>query len=160
MKNHGMTSNDHIKERFLDFRSRLYIEHDLTAVDEHLHPEFFSHSANVRPLLEAARSAKSSSVDVRPAYKEFVSTFYVGLPDLKPVRQDVMVDGSGLMAMTHWEATHTGMFFGVPATGKALHFSTADRYRLQDGLLVEHWDVVDALEAWLALGIVVRPKAA
>jgi hypothetical protein len=58
--------------------------------------------------------------------------------------------------MTLWEATHTGIFFGVPATGKALRFATADRYRLQDGLLVEHWDVVDALDAWVALGIVVR----
>ncbi|HEX7864313.1 MAG TPA: ester cyclase [Variovorax sp.] len=155
-----MTSIARTRERFLDFRSRLYNRHDLTAVDDHLHPEFASHSANVRPLLEAARSNGASPVDVRPAYKEFVKTFYVGLPDLKPVHQEVMAEDDGLMAMTQWKATHTGVFFGVPATGKALHFSTADRYRLQDGLLVEHWDVVDVQEAWLALGIVVRPGAA
>lgn len=152
-----MTSTARTRERFLDFRSRLYDRHDLSAVDEHMHPEFSSHSPNVRPLLEAARSGGGPHVDVRPAYKEFVKTFYVGLPDLRPVRQEVMVEDEGLMAMTRWEATHTGVFFGVPPTGKALHFSTADRYRLQDGLLVEHWDVVDAQEAWLALGIVVRP---
>lgn len=61
------------------------------------------------------------------------------------------------MAMTLWEGTHTGVFMGVPPTGKALRFSSADRYRLQDGLLIEHWDVVDELEAWIALGIVARP---
>lgn len=155
-----MTPIARIRERFLDFRSRLYDQHDLTVVDEHLHPEFSSHSPNVRPLLEAARSTGAPRPDVRPAYKEFVKAFYVGLPDLKPMRQEIMVEDEGLMAMTQWEATHTGVFFGVPATGKALHFSTADRYRLQDGLLVEHWDVVDVLEAWLALGIVVRPGAA
>ncbi|MFS2163322.1 ester cyclase [Variovorax sp. Varisp62] len=155
-----MTPIARIRERFLDFRSRLYDQHDLTVVDEHLHPEFSSHSPNVRPLLEAARSAGAPRPDVRPAYKEFVKAFYVGLPDLKPMRQEIMVEDEGLMAMTQWEATHTGVFFGVPATGKALHFSTADRYRLQDGLLVEHWDVVDVLEAWLALGIVIRPGAA
>lgn len=155
-----MTPIARIRERFLDFRSRLYDQHDLTVVDEHLHPEFSSHSPNVRPLLEAARSAGAPRPDVRPAYKEFMKAFYVGLPDLKPMRQEIMVEDEGLMAMTQWEATHTGVFFGVPATGKALHFSTADRYRLQDGLLVEHWDVVDVLEAWLALGIVIRPGAA
>ncbi|MGJ7536566.1 MULTISPECIES: ester cyclase [unclassified Variovorax] len=159
-----MTSTARIRERFLDFRRRLYNAHDLTAIDDHLHPEFSSHSANVRPLLEAARQAALAAdvphIDVRPAYKEFAKTFHVGLPDLRPVRQEVLVEEASLMAMTFWEGTHTGVFFGVPATGKVLHFSTADRYRLQDGLLIEHWDVVDALEAWIALGIVVRPGGA
>ena len=159
-----MTSTARIRERFLDFRRRLYGAHDLTAVDDHLHPEFSSHSGNVRPRLEAARQAALAAdaprVDVRPAYKEFVKTFYVGVPDLRPVSQELVAEDAGLMAMTLWEATHTGVFFGVPATGKALRFATADRYRLQDGLLVEHWDVVDALEAWISLGIVVRRESA
>jgi predicted ester cyclase len=158
-----MTSTAGIRERFLDFRHRLYNAHDLTGVDDYLHPGFSSHSANVRPLLEAARQAAlaidASQVDVRPAYKEFVKIFYVGVPDLKPVSQEVLVEDARLMAMTRWEATHTGVFFGVPPTGKTLHFCTSDCYRLQDGLLMEHWDVVDALEAWIALGIVTRPKA-
>ena len=159
-----MTSAARTRERFLDFRRRLYGAHDLTAVDDHVHPEFSSHSENVRPRLEAARQAALAAdvlhIDVRPAYKEFVKTFYVGVPDLRPVSQEILVEDTGLMAMTLWEATHTGVFFGVPATGRALHFATADRYRLQDGLLVEHWDVVDALDAWVALGIVARRAGA
>ena len=76
--------------------------------------------------------------------------------------QQVLVEGERLMAMTRWQATHTGTFLGVPATGKALHFETADLYRLRDGLLVEHWDVVDRLDASIALGLIypdLRPNA-
>jgi predicted ester cyclase len=58
------------------------------------------------------------------------------------------------MAMTDWEGTHGGPFLGVPATGAALQFKTADRYQLRDGLLFEHWDVVDRLDASRAIGVI------
>jgi hypothetical protein len=43
-----------------------------------------------------------------------------------------------------------------PAT---LQFKTADRYQLRDGLFFEHWDVVDRLDASLAMGLI-RPASA
>ena len=139
--------NDEIRQRFLDFRRRLYGQHDLGAVDAHLDPQFVSHN----PLVRGSGVA---------AYKGFVEgVFFRGVPDLHPVSQRVLVEGDQLMAMTRWQATHSGPFLGVPATGKALQFATADLFRLRDGLLAEHWDVVDRLDASIALGLV-RPAAA
>ncbi|SED80776.1 SnoaL-like polyketide cyclase [Rhizobiales bacterium GAS188] len=151
-------------QRFLDFRRRLYDDHDLTAVDEYLHPEFISHSPNIKPGIDAHREfvrtyGPPGPVDVRPAYKAFVQAFHAGFPDLKPVNQKILVEGDRLIAMTQWEGTHAGPFRGVPATGKSLHFATSDLYRVSDHLLVEHWDVVDALDAWIALGLVWRAQA-
>lgn len=133
-------TNDALRQRFLDFRQRLYGAHDLSVVDEFLHPEFSSHS----PLLRARG---------RAAYKAFAQGFFVGVPDLRPLEQTVLVEGDRLMAMTSWQATHAGTFLGRPATGKTLHFATADRYQLRDGMLFEHWDVVDRLEASVAIGL-------
>lgn len=135
-------TNDETRQRFLDLRKRLYEHHDLSAVDAYLHPHFKSHN----PLVGGSGIG---------GYKTFVrSLFFEGVPDLRPVSQEVLVEGARLMAMTQWQATHTGMFLGVAPTGQALQFATADLYHLRDGLLHEHWDVVDRLDASLALGLI------
>lgn len=134
--------SDEIRRRFLDFRMRLYEQHDLSAIETHLHPDFISHN----PLISGSGPA---------AYKTFVqSVLFRGVPNLRAVRQQVLVEGERLMAMTGWEATHTGLFLGVPPTGRAIRFQTADLYEVRDGLLLEHWDVVDRLDASFALGLI------
>lgn len=134
-----MVLND-ARERLLSFRKRLYTDHDLTAVDEYLHPDFESDS----PLITQPG---------REAYKQFIGMLYDGLSDLRPVEQTILVEKESMMAMTSWRATHTGPFLGVAGTGKTLAFKTADRYELCDGLFYRHWDVVDRLEASIAIGL-------
>jgi len=135
-----MKTADEMKHRFLDFRRRLYAEHDLTAVDAYIHPDFSSHN----PLVSGPG---------RAAYKAFVQMLHQGVPDLTPVAQHLIVEGSWLMAMTDWVGTHRGTFLGAPASGAVLSFKTADRYELRDGMLFEHWDVVDRLDAMVGLGL-------
>ncbi|MBR2688875.1 MAG: ester cyclase [Aquamicrobium sp.] len=137
-----MTPND-ARKRLLAFRSRLYVDHDLGAVDDYLHPEFESDS----PLIASPG---------REAYRQFVRMLHEGLPDLCPVEQTILVEHDRMMAMTHWRATHTGPFLGVAGTGKTLTFKTADRYELRDRQLYRHWDVVDRLDASMAIGLL-RP---
>ena len=106
-------SFDETRQRFLDFRRRLYEQHDLSAIDDMIHPHFTSHN----PLVPGRGIA---------AYKAFVQdVFFRGVPDMRPVGQHVLVEGERLMAMTSWQATHTGTFIGVSATGKALQFITS-----------------------------------
>lgn len=38
---------------------------------------------------------------------------------------------------------HTGEFFGVPATGRDVHFSNINIYRLEDGRVAETWQLAD-----------------
>lgn len=128
------------RDRLVAFRKRLYIDHDLAAVDEYLHPEFTSDS----PLIAEPG---------RQAYKQFIRKLYDGLPDLHPAEQTILVEQDSMMAMTSWRATHKGPFLGIAATGKTLAFKTADRYKLRDGLLYRHWDVVDRLDASVAIGL-------
>ncbi|PLP55499.1 hypothetical protein CYK37_30340 [Mesorhizobium loti] len=137
-----MTSSD-ARERLLAFRNRLYVDHDLSVVDEYLHPEFESDS----PLI--ARPG-------REAYRQFIRMLYEGVPDLLPVEQTILLEQDRMMAMTHWRATHSGPFLGVAGTGKTVTFKTADRYELRDRQLYRHFDVVDRLDASIAIGLL-RP---
>jgi steroid delta-isomerase-like uncharacterized protein len=41
--------------------------------------------------------------------------------------------------------THRGGFLGIPPTGKTFVFRGIDMYRVQDGKIAEHWNVVDML---------------
>src|SRR6266542_4081938 len=135
-----MTTPEMMKSRLIEFRSRLYGKHDLSAVDDFVHPEFRSHNGLLKPGLDA--------------YKAFARSFHEGLPDMRPDMYQILVEGDRIVAFTNWQGTHSGPFRGMAPTGRNVSFETADLYRLQDGLLIEHWDIVDRLAASIGLGLV------
>ena len=128
-----------LKARMVDFRRRLYVDRDLGAVVDYIHPDFKSHIALVAPGIAG--------------YKAFAAGFHHGMPDLHPDIRHVLAEDDRVVTFIHWQATHTGTFLGVPATGKKITFETADIYRAHDGLFVEHWDVVDRLSVASTLGL-------
>ena len=48
--------------------------------------------------------------------------------------------------------THRGIFLGVPATGRSIRIDGIDIYRVRNGKLSEHWNVVDMLEFYRQVG--------
>ena len=50
--------------------------------------------------------------------------------------------------------THKGDCLGIPATGKAYKFDAVDIFRIQDGKLAEHWDVLDVYSLFKQLGTI------
>jgi predicted ester cyclase len=58
---------------------------------------------------------------------------------------------------TLWTGTQDGPYLGRAPTGNKLRFSTADFFRVENGKLAEHWDVVDSLARAIALGLVPAP---
>jgi predicted ester cyclase len=46
----------------------------------------------------------------------------------------------------NFSVTHKGQFEGVPSTNKPVKIRSADLYRIENGKIVEHWDVVDQLD--------------
>jgi steroid delta-isomerase-like uncharacterized protein len=49
--------------------------------------------------------------------------------------------------------THTGDFFGMPATGKRATIRVMDFVRYRDGKIAEHWNVVDIAGLRAQLGV-------
>jgi steroid delta-isomerase-like uncharacterized protein len=50
--------------------------------------------------------------------------------------------------------THRGDFLGIPPTGNAFTLRGIDIYRIGDGKLAEHWNVVDLFGFWQQMGAV------
>ena len=67
--------------------------------------------------------------------------------------EDVVAEGDRVAVRWTNTGTHVGEFAGMPATGKPFTISGMDFYRVADGVLCEHWDVVDQLSLLGQLGM-------
>jgi steroid delta-isomerase-like uncharacterized protein len=76
-------------------------------------------------------------------------------PDLRMDVEDVIADGDKVVARVRVTGTNRGDFMGMPATGQRVDVHLYDQFRFgDDGLVHEHWGVLDALAMMQQLGVV------
>lgn len=57
--------------------------------------------------------------------------------------QDQFAEGDKVVTRKTFYGTHTGEFFGVPASDRPVQIGVIDILRLENGKFVEHWNQVD-----------------
>jgi predicted ester cyclase len=134
------------KELYRSLMDEIWNKRDLSAMDRYLAPDFIEHNKNLPPGI-AGR-------------KQFVTAILAAFSDYHAEIEEVVAEGDKVVARVQWTGTQDGPYQGRPATNNKLRFSTADFFRVADGKLVEHWDVVDSLPRAIALGLVAAPKPA
>lgn len=77
----------------------------------------------------------------------------IGMPDFRTEIQDLVAEDDKVVARVIMAGTHTGNFYGIPATGKRVEFSGMFIARILDGKIVEHWGEEDALSLLQQLGV-------
>jgi steroid delta-isomerase-like uncharacterized protein len=79
----------------------------------------------------------------REVGKGFVEAFHGAFPNLKYILDDTIVQGDKVV--TRWTAagTHTGNFFGMPATNKDVSMLGMTIFRVRDGKIAELWNIWD-----------------
>ncbi len=90
--------------------------------------------------------------------KKFITTVLAAFSDYHGELQELVAEGDKVVARVQWTGTQDGPYDGRPATGNKLVFSTADFFRIENGKIAEHWDVVDTLARAVALGLVPPPR--
>ena len=74
-------------------------------------------------------------------------------PDMRMQVEDVVADGPKVVARVRYTGTNRGEFMGMPATGKSVDVQLIDISWIgDDGLVHEHWGVMDAPGADAAAG--------
>jgi len=96
------------------------------------------------PVANQAAGAAGARDRIRDLRKAF--------PDLRFVLDELVGEGEVVAARYHWQGTHKGMFLGIAPTGRRLSVRGMDFYRLEDGRVIEHWDVVDEFGMLSQLG--------
>jgi steroid delta-isomerase-like uncharacterized protein len=86
---------------------------------------------------------------------EFFRMYRAAFPDLRMEPEDVLASGAKVVTRVRATGTHKGEFMGMPATGNSFDVELIDIMRFdEDGLVAEHWGVVDMLSMMQQLGMV------
>jgi predicted ester cyclase len=68
---------------------------------------------------------------------------FARMPDVQARVEDRIIAGDKVVARMTFAATHTQPILGIAPTGKRFTLRTIDIWRVENGKLAEHWDVVD-----------------
>jgi len=91
------------------------------------------------------------------AWVAFLDSFLEGFPDLHLEVQDTVADEEMNAQRILFTGTHTGLFRGLPPTGRRVRFSGLELSRVVDGKAAEHWFQMDTLTLFEQLGLRVFP---
>ena len=114
----------------------------LDLIDELFAPDFVDHSAV--PGLPADREG----------VRMFFGAMHAAFSGLHVTVEDQIAEGDRVVTRKVFHGAHTGDFFGIPATGRTIAFEVIDILRLRDGLVTDHWNVVDQLGLLRQLGAI------
>ena len=91
----------------------------------------------------------------REGVMAFFRMYRAAFPDLRFDLEDVVAGGDKVVARARATGTHQGELMGIPPTGKDVDVQLIDIMRFNDdGLVTEHWGVVDMLAMMQQLGVV------
>jgi steroid delta-isomerase-like uncharacterized protein len=89
--------------------------------------------------------------------KPLIGAFRTGFPDWHCVIDDFVVEGDKVVNRWTGKATHTGNFFGIPATGKSVVVEGITIHQIADGRIVADWSQSDQLVLMQQLGVAPGP---
>jgi steroid delta-isomerase-like uncharacterized protein len=110
--------------------------HDIDAFAALFSDSYVNHQVSAAAPPPANVTPKQGSV-------AFFKARLAGMPDLKVAIEALVADKDRVAASFVYTGTHQGLWFGVAPTGKALRFTSCDIFRVQDGLIAEHWGMGD-----------------
>jgi predicted ester cyclase len=117
------------KELIKSFVEEAFNKHDLAAIDKY-------HAAS---LIDG--SGKTSE-----SFKRSLDALLSGFPDLHVNIEHILAENDFVLVFLNFSGIHKGQFEGMPPTNKSVKIRSADLYRIENGKIVEHWDVVDQLD--------------
>ena len=119
----------------------IYNKNDLDALSEVLAEDLLTPKIlpGMKPGLEGA--------------KQVHATTLIGMPDWHTEINELIAEGDKVVARINMTGTHTGDFWGIPATGKRVEFTGIYIVRIAEGKIVEHWGEEDGVSLLQQLGV-------
>jgi steroid delta-isomerase-like uncharacterized protein len=115
-----------------------------TSIDELMSPGCVVHGLGAGTLDKAG-------------FKRFHSDYRNAFPDVKITVDQTVSEGDMVAVRWSGTGTHTGSGLGFPATNKPAQFGGMTFVRIQNGQLIEGWNIFDQLGMLTQLGIVRLP---
>jgi steroid delta-isomerase-like uncharacterized protein len=88
--------------------------------------------------------------------RAYYANYLTGFSDVAFTIKDIFGMGNKLVKHWNFKGTHTGVFFGIPATNKKVDIDGVTLVRMEDGKIAEEKDFLDNLEFMQQLGLIPR----
>lgn len=109
---------------------------------EHIAPDFVRHDPGLPFEVRGPAGIKQLSDALNP-----------GIPDMALPIEDVVAEGDKVLVHLRVKGTHGGDLMGLAPTGKAIDIGVMDLFKVKDGVIVEHWALLDNLSMLKQLGV-------
>src|ERR1700681_282766 len=104
-------------------------EGDLTALDEVVSTDYQDHAPGRQPGREALKAAAQA--------------LHVAFPDMTSTVTHILAEGDLIAVRNRVTGTQHGPLGELPATGNRVDFAALQLFRVEDELIVEHWEIFD-----------------
>ena len=133
-----MAAGRNNKETVQRFCDDVFVNHDLSRLDEYMRDDYIQHNPDC-PQGKAG-------------FVQFFTEIFTAIPDFKYTLLKIIGENDLVFIYCRTTGTHKGTWLGMPATGNHLDFNVVDIFRLEGGLIAEHWDVADTLTLFTTIG--------
>ncbi len=112
--------------------------------------DLFNDSNFTKDVVMHASPSDIVGIDSARAY---YTNYLTGFSNITFTIKDVFGQGEKLVKHWNFSGTHTGVFFGIPATGKKVNIDGVTLVRMSNGKIAEERDFFDNLDFMTQLGL-------
>jgi len=87
-------------------------------------------------------------------FKDYYQNYLTGFSEVAFTIVDVFGQGDKIVKHWNFKGTHTGEFFGIPASGKKVDIDGVTLVKIKDGKIVQEQDFLDNLSFYQQLGLI------
>lgn len=117
-------------------KNKALIHHFDTMCIEQNNPAVMDELVADNVINHAAQPGQPNGKD---SFHHFLHALHAGLSNIKVTKLRQVAENDLVVTHKLIAGTHSGEFFGVPATGKPLSFEAIEIIRIADGKYAEHW---------------------
>ncbi|SRR6266508_649287 len=118
----------------------IFNKRNVAAVDEFLAPGY------------VLRTAPEGTPSSRDAVKQFIGMYLEAFPDLRISIDELLAVEDKVVGRFTFTGTHGGELMGLPPTQRRISVRQIAIYRIENGKVVEEWEVSDQLGLMQQLG--------
>ena len=89
-------------------------------------------------------------------FKDYYNNYLVGFSNITFTIVDLFGQGDKIVKHWNFKGTHSGDFFGIPATGNEVNIDGVTLVKMKDGKIAQEQDFLDNLEFYKQLGLIPR----
>ena len=127
------------KQLLAEFGAEVFGKKNLDNLDKYMHDDYIQHN----PLV-----AQGSA-----GFKAFFGDWFKAVPDWNYEVKQIVAEGDTVWVYGTYSGTQRGEWLGIAPSDRTYRMRAVDIFRIADGKLAEHWDVIDVYGLFKQLGV-------